>query len=162
MNSPTLLFATLIDATYTTIVEDMMAALYIEDPSSHPVDQSIFRRTIETLIREPTTGRIILFVESGDPVGYAILLPYWSNEYGGRLVVVDELFVLPEHRGRGIATAFFGYLREARPYEARGIALEVTPANARARKLYTSLGFTQRKNSLHVCTWDALKARTKS
>lgn len=151
-------FATLADMTHGALVESMMAALYAEDPAAHAVDPAGFRRTIETLVREPAAGRIVLFEECGVPVGYAILIPYWSNEFGGRLIVVDELFVIPERRGRGIGKAFFAHLRATRPMESVGIALEVTPGNARARKLYAALGFSPRKNSLHVCAWRDLRA----
>jgi hypothetical protein len=30
--------------------------------------------------------------------GYALLIPYWSNELGGTLLYVDEIFVIPEAR----------------------------------------------------------------
>ncbi len=146
-------FSTLTDMARGSVVENMMAALFAEDPAAHAVDVAGFRRTIDVLIRDPAAGRIILFVEAEMPVGYAIVIPYWSNEFGGRLLVVDELFVIPERRGRGIARAFFSHLDATRPMEAIGVALEVTPANVRAKTLYASLGFLPRKNSVHLQIW---------
>jgi hypothetical protein len=43
-------------------------------------------------------------------LGYALLIPYWSNEFGGVLLFVDELFVLREVRNRGIGHSFFRFL----------------------------------------------------
>ena len=155
MDLPHTTFMTLTDMTYASVVEDMMAALYTEDPAAHPIDPAGFRRTIEHFVHNPTSGSIVLFTDAGDPAGYAILIPFWSNEFGGQLVFVDELFVMPEYRGRGIARAFFTHLRATRPGNAMGLALEVTPGNVRAQKLYASLGFQTRKNLLQFCVWDA-------
>lgn len=154
-------FVPLADTAHATAVEAMMAALYAEDPAGHAVDTAGFRRTIETLLREPGAGHIILFLETGEPVGYAVLIPYWSNEFGGRLIVIDELFVIPERRGRGIAKAFFAYLRAAPPMESVGVALEVTPGNLRAQKLYASMGFAPRKNTVLFCAWNSLRTEPR-
>jgi GNAT superfamily N-acetyltransferase len=97
---------------------------------------------------DPSHGRIVLFGEGASLRGYALLVPYWSNEFGGTLVVVDELFVTPRARNRGIARSFFRFLGEERPFEAVALALEVSPANTGARRLNESVGFTCRRNSL--------------
>lgn len=124
----------------------MMRALYLEDPPALPVDAGRFPRTIEFLLAEPSRGSVIIFAEGAATRGYAILVPYWSNEYGGTLLCVDELFVVPEARSRGIARRFFEYLATARPFDAVAIALEVSPANLRAQRLYESIGFSRRRN----------------
>jgi ribosomal protein S18 acetylase RimI-like enzyme len=59
---------------------------------------------------------------------------------------VDELFVVTEARNRGIGRSFFRFLEKTRPFEAVALALEVSLANMGARRLYESIGFTQRKN----------------
>jgi GNAT superfamily N-acetyltransferase len=76
--------------------------------------------------------------------GYALLIPYWSNEFGGMILVVDELLVERPLRGQGIARSFFAFIEHDRPFDAVALALEVTPENAPARKLYTSMGFAER------------------
>ena len=77
-----------------------------------------------------------------------MLIPYWSNEFGGTLLFVDELFVDEAFRGRGIARSFLAFVAEQRPYQAVALALEVTPRNVRARALYESLGFHQRHHQM--------------
>ncbi len=125
----------------------MMRALYEEDPPSVPVDIGQFPETIETLLADRSRGTILLIEEAQTVCGYAILIPYWSNEYGGTIVSVDELFVIPKFRNRGIAHRFFEFLGTSKPYDAIALALEVSPANARALRLYESLGFSKRRNS---------------
>ena len=143
-------FVTMTDTRRRDELVAMMRALYAEDPAAVPVDESGFPRTIEVLIAEPSRGQIVLFLEGSRLQGYALLISYWSNELGGPLLFIDELFVTPGARGRGIGTSFLLYLRDQRPLGAVALALEVTPANTRAMRLYTSLGFLERENSTLV------------
>lgn len=124
----------------------MMGELYREDEPATAPDPARLPLTIATLLAEPNRGRIVLFRRGGSLAGYALVIPFWSNEFGGTLLYVDELYVVPEARGQRIASAFFAYLRTERPFDAVALALEVTPKNERARRLYESVGFTQRQH----------------
>jgi ribosomal protein S18 acetylase RimI-like enzyme len=135
----------------------MMRALYAEDRGATMVDESGFPRTVEVLIAKPCRGRLMLFEEGKLLRGYALLIPYWSNEFGGTLLFVDEIFVAPEARGRGIGRRFFRYLRDERPFGAVALALEVSPSNTRAMRFYASLGFGKRENSVLTLPFDCDK-----
>ena len=126
----------------------MMRALYAEDEGASAVDQSRFPLNIAFLIAQPSRGRIVLFSEGGLLRGYALLIPCWSNEFGGTLLFVDEMFVMPKARNRGIGRSFFRFLNEEKPFDAVAVALEVSPSNTAARRLYESLGFSHRENSV--------------
>lgn len=126
----------------------MMRALYSEDEAASPADQSRFGANIEFLVAHPSRGRIILFQEGANLVGYALLIPYWSNEFGGTLLFIDEMFVTRPARNEGIGTNFFKYLDDVRPFEGVAFALEVSPRNTGALRLYKSLGFHPRENTI--------------
>jgi ribosomal protein S18 acetylase RimI-like enzyme len=140
-------FVTLTDDACTSEVIAMMRALYIEDAPAFAVDHRRFPLTIEFLLAEPSRGSVIVFAEGTALCGYAILIPYWSNEFGGTLLCVDELFVIPEARNREIGHQFFEFLARTRPFDAIAIALEVSPGNLRAQRLYESIGFRPRRNA---------------
>lgn len=128
----------------------MMTALYDEDASGY-VSPAHFRHTTESLVRMPERGRIVVFDAGTDRcVGYAILIPYWSNEFGGSIVEVDELFVRPDFRARGVGRAFVAWVEAERPFGAIAIELEVTPENRKAQEFYRRMGFAARKNVLQV------------
>ena len=141
-------FVTMTDDVATSDVLRMMQGLYAEDAAASAVDVSRFPLTIVRLLADPSIGRIILFKRGDGVCGYALLIPYWSNEFGGTLLFVDELFVDQAHRGQGIARSFLTFLVEERPYRAVALALEVSPRNERARRLYESLGFHQRHHEM--------------
>jgi len=125
----------------------MMRALYAEDEAATPAGQSRFAVNIEFLVSHPSGGRIVLFHAEGSLCGYALVVPYWSNEFGGPLLFIDKMFVVPEARNPGIGQGFFRDLDETRPFEAVALALGVIPGHHRARRLYESLGFRPRRNS---------------
>ncbi len=131
-------------------VAAMMGALYAADPASHPVHKSHFERTLERVRNKPETGRVVLFEDGEQLAGYALLVPYWSNEFGGVLMFIDELFVDEAWRGQGVAKGFFAWLEANPGEETVALVLEVTPGNAGARKLYEGLGFEKRKNDMLV------------
>ena len=75
----------------------------------------------------------------GNTAGYALTVPYASQEFGGTVLWIDELFVLPEYRGQGLAREFFGYVQSLSGNIM--LRLEAEPDNELAIKLYKSLGF---------------------
>jgi GNAT superfamily N-acetyltransferase len=122
-------------------IVEMSLALYAEDPGAVTVTAAQVRRTLETFAREPWRGRAIVLDVDGTPSGYALLVSFYSNELGGEVCEVDELFVRPERRGRGFGSALFESIDEGRYGRFVGIALGVTAGNGRARRLYERLGF---------------------
>ena len=127
-------------------LQRLMAALYREDPAGRPVTGSAIVRTLRALAADPARGSAVVFWRGGGIVGYAILVNFWSNEHGGNVVHIDELYVAPTHRGRGIGSSFIEGLRR-QPGSAVALALEVTPRNRRALQLYRRLGFVRSANT---------------
>jgi len=126
-------------------IVSMCMALNADDPGPAPVQPEDVTRTLITLWREPYRGRAVVCDINGHAVAYALLIPFWSNELGGEVCTVDELYVGPEYRGRGLATRLFERLVDEEQSLWSGtpvaLALEVTPQNERARALYEHLGF---------------------
>ena len=60
---------------------------------------------------------------------------------GGDVCDVDELYVRAERRGEGLGSALFRAIDAERFGAFAGIALGVSPDDARARCLYERLGF---------------------
>jgi GNAT superfamily N-acetyltransferase len=124
-------------------VVEMCLGLYREDPGSSVVDARQMRQTLATLRREPWRGRVVVLDVGQQVVGYALLISYWSNEFGGEVCGVDELYVTPEFRSRGHGASLFEGVERGDlwPGPVAALALGTTPGNARARRLYEKLGF---------------------
>src|SRR3989338_7719007 len=116
------------------IVTQYIKGLFLEDPTPQGMSDEKIKRTI------------MVFEGEKELLGYAILINFWSNEYGGNIVYVDELFVTKEWRGKGVATNFIQYLVKKKVNNAVSLFLEVTPQNKGAEELYKRRGFNIHKN----------------
>ncbi len=132
-----------------TIVS-LCLALNREDPGPRPVPAEHTRATLNRFRSEPTRGRALALEIGGRVEGYCFLASFWSNELGGEICTIDELYVNPAHRGRGYSRQlFFDLMAGCQLWDRRPVAfdLEVTPDNLRARKFYESMGFRPAKNT---------------
>ena len=134
-----------------------MAALRAEDPfPASAVDENATRVAIEKLLANPALGRAWAIRSGGQPAGYVVLTLGYSIEMGGRTAFVDELYVAPAHRGRGLGRRTLAFVADAaRSIGVRSLLLEVSPSNEAARRLYRSAGFVERTYRLMVVRFDA-------
>ena len=79
-----------------------------------------------------------------------MVIPFWSNEYGGTIAVVDELYVKPIWRRRGCARQFFAFITENPEKGIMGLQVTVTPTNSIAGELYRRMGFMETGNAVLV------------
>ncbi len=128
----------------------MCLALYAEDPGTTQVLAEGVLATLAVFREDPIRGRAVVLEVRGRVAGYAFLVSFWSNELQGEICTIDEIYIEPARRGNGDATSLLTSLREDSvlwPGPAVALELEVTPVNARARRLYERLGFHQKKNT---------------
>ena len=118
----------------------LMTEFYAE--ADFPLPAAPATRAFAALLAAPQLGAVWLGEAGGAPVGYAVLTLAFSMEYGGLRGFVDDLYVRPEARGRGVAAALLGAVREAcGELGVRSLHVEVGPDNATARGVYTRAGF---------------------
>ncbi len=118
----------------------MAGALYASGATEGGANSANFERTFDQALSGSPYVRGIMIERGGRAAGYALLALTWSNEAGGPVVWVEEIYIVPEARGRGIAGELFDYL-EARYPEAARFRLEVHKENRRAMALYERLGY---------------------
>lgn len=97
------------------------------------------------LLEGTPLGVIYLIGPTRAPVGYVVITFGWSVEFGGMDAFVDELYIRPAVRRRGmgsdVLTALPRALSEA---GVKAFHLEVDHDNETAKRLYTRAGFTAR------------------
>lgn len=117
----------------------------------HEIEPSpTLRNVLERVISEPQWGMVLVAEESPDGgamapmslVGVSYTAAHWSVEYGGQIGWLEELFVHPDSRGRGVGGAL---LREGEVYARRwgwkALQLEVVSGHERVVSLYQRCGF---------------------
>ncbi len=119
----------------------MVRDFYRSEAVLHPVDPEILERSFRAAADpgEPLL-RGVLILEDNAPAGYLYLTQCYAAEVGGRCVVLEEVYLKPEFRGRGLGTQVMAWLRREYP-KARRFRLEVTQENAGAVRLYQKAGY---------------------
>lgn len=113
---------------------------YRSSAVSHPVPDEHFEKTADLALTGSPYVRVLLLLDGEIPAGFSVVTLTHSNEAGGLCVLIEDLMVLPEFRGKGLGRAFFRYLEAEYPHAAR-FRLEVMPDNEGAIRLYRRQGF---------------------
>jgi ribosomal protein S18 acetylase RimI-like enzyme len=120
----------------------MMDELAEQEPGAYYFDEQVVRRLLREFLANLSLGRVWIFSEGAAPAGYIVLTLGYSFEYHGRDAFVDELYVEPQYRRRGIARQALRFVEEqARKMGVQAIHLEVDHGNDPARELYRGSGY---------------------
>ena len=119
----------------------MAGEFYSTDAVLLHVGEEHFTSTFEELMRSDDYAACYIFELDGEIAGYALLAKTYSQEAGGKVIWIEEIYVSPDFRGRGIGKAFFEFLLKNRPSDVKRLRLEVERENSGAVKLYKSFGF---------------------
>ena len=134
---------------------EFIRALYAED-AAIPFVRERVRAALVRLIGDVSLGRVWLIEADGAPAGYLVAVWGYSLEWHGRDAFVDELFVDPAYRDRGVGTAALRRAEaECRAAGVRALHLEVERANTRAQGLYRREGYRDHDRYLMTKRLDA-------
>jgi GNAT superfamily N-acetyltransferase len=144
------------------VVLELMAAFYAEERLVF--DPQAAGEAVRTLMAKPEFGRIFLLKESGvarveKPVdvsagreavsGHLVVTWGFSLEFRGRYVLLDELYLKPEFRGKGRGRSGIEFAAVwARDQGAASLRLEVTHPNRHAKEVYQRRDFGDDRRDL--------------
>lgn len=128
------------------IVAGLIKDFYKELPGIRGIDDKKINRTFLAFAADSGKGNILVIGKGKIIIGYALLANFWSNEWGGNVLFLDEIYLKPEFRGQGIGKNFINYLIKKKYNRATAIQLEVAPHNKKARALYKAIGFKPYQN----------------
>ncbi len=125
----------------------MMQGFYRDTDT--PLDPEAAAEALAAVVADPALGRVLVIELGALPAGYVVLSLGFSLEFLGRDAFVDELYVAPEHRGRGLGKAAIRELESvATGLGVKALHLEVGPDNESAIGLYRRAGFEDRRHRL--------------
>jgi len=102
------------------------------------------------MLHNENLGFFLLARAGEQSIGVADVAFTWTLEHGGKSAWLDELYVAPEYRGKGIGAALLrAALETAQRSGCAAVDLEVDEAHARAENLYKREGF----EPLHRTRW---------
>jgi ribosomal protein S18 acetylase RimI-like enzyme len=126
----------------------MMLDFYAHEEISSELPSA--KIALETLLQGSAFGKVWLFgFQDDEPAGYLVQTYSFSLEYGGVNALIDELYVKPEWRRRGIGDEALRFLEQTLLSEGvNTLYLEVDRGNAVAQQLYRKHHFGDKNRFL--------------
>ena len=129
------------------------ARLLVGQLSEHGVDASAeqLSRVLEKVVIDRARGFSLLARNERRIVGIAYVATILSAEHCGLVAWLEELYVTPSFRSRGIGTALVtAILERARQTGIVAMDLEIDTGHSRAESLYRRFGFRRLDRSRWV------------
>jgi ribosomal protein S18 acetylase RimI-like enzyme len=117
----------------------------------YPYDAAAAEKAVRDLIANPSLGALFVVTEPERVEAYLVITFGYSLEFGGRDAFVDELYVAPTARKKGLGTSALDVAEQVcREAGVRALHLEVERTNLGAKSLYEKRGFYE--HSRHLMT----------
>ena len=134
-----------------TVVRDLLAddkevflsmvnSFYSSTAVAHNVDPQNFEITFNAALDKSPFMRALIIEDDCNPVGYALLSFTHSNEAGGLVVLIEELYIGEVCRGKGLGSKAIEFIEQEYP-SAKRFRLEVRKENKKAMDLYYRHGY---------------------
>lgn len=119
----------------------MCMDFYNTDGVDHSIPVSNMEKTFNLLMEGLDFAKAYVCEKNNKTSGYILLALTYSNEAGGMVVWLDEIYVKPEFRSQGIGSELIDFVIEKYKNKISRFRLEITESNIGAKKLYLSKGF---------------------
>lgn len=120
---------------------EMSEEFYNSEAVLHSIPESYREAAWEEMMRSEEYAKGYILEKDGEPVGYGLTSYTFSQEAGGKVVWLEELYIRPQFRCQGLGKEFFTYVDEKIAPTVKRIRLEIEPDNLRAKKLYLAMGY---------------------
>ena len=107
------------------------------------LDESIVEKGVLAVFEDESKGTYYVAEIDGIVVGSLLTTYEWSDWRNGRVLWIQSVFVMPEHRGKGIYSMMYDHIKnlvKSKKLDFRGIRLYVDKTNQNAQKVYKKLG----------------------
>ncbi len=126
---------------------ELMREFYAE--AGYPLSSDRASAAFRPLLDPGDFGQVWLADVEGQVAGYLVLTFGYSMEYGGRSAFIDDLFVRPALRNRGVGRALVARARAiCEDLGVRAMHLEVARSNGPAKAVYFGVGFERTDREL--------------
>ncbi len=119
----------------------MCADFYNSKAVLHKIPIKNMEDTAKEAINKSPFVRCLVIEYEGKTAGFGILSFTYSNEAGGMVVFLEELYIKEEYRSLGIGKQYFEWIFKNYNAKAKRYRLEFAKENMRVHKLYKSIGF---------------------
>ena len=122
-------------------VLEMMREFYASPAVHTNGSDEIFQNDIAACVSQSPYAEGFVFEYDCQLAGYGMIAKSFSTEFGKPCVWIEDIYLLPEHRRRGVGSAFIQMLR--RRYPDAVLRLEAEKENLSALAAYHKNGMTE-------------------
>ena len=119
----------------------MMRAFYASPAVLTDGSDEIFENDVSACLGGDPNLSGFVYEENGELLGYAMTARSFSTEFGKPCVWLEDLFVAPAARGRGVGRALLSFVLAKHPGAV--FRLEAERENEKAVRLYEGVGFAE-------------------
>ncbi len=106
------------------------------------VDREKQRQGLKLILEQPNRGRIFVVRNEHKLIGMVNLLFTISTAEGGFVILMEDVILLPEHRGQGYGGMLLKYVIDfAKKKDFKRITLLTDKINAESQNFFTRHGF---------------------
>lgn len=120
----------------------MVDSFYHSDAVLHAIPKEYILNTYNEVISGSPYAKVYILEEQGEIAGYGQVSLSYSNEAGGMVVWIEELFILDKFRGLGLGNTFLDFINKEYALTAKRIRLELCESNKGAERLYLKKEYT--------------------
>ena len=120
----------------------MMEEFYSSPAVLHKIPKENYAKTLDEAEKGSPYLDVFRLQHDLSIAGYALTAYTYSNEAGGNVAWIEEIYVCPEFRSKGLGREFINYIKKEYGDFAR-IRLEVEQSNDGATRLYKREGFEE-------------------
>lgn len=104
--------------------------------------EEVFQNTFHEALDCPEFVTLLIFEEKGEPVGFANLMTIYSVWAHGKALVLDDLFIRKNFRGKGKGRLAMAYIeRLAKEQGHKRLQFQSEASNPGARNFYEALRY---------------------
>lgn len=123
------------------IYKEMAHEFYHSNAVLHPIPDAYFEKTVDECLRSDVYAELFLFEYEGNPAGYGLIAKTFSQEAGGMVCWIEEVYIREKFRSKGLGRKFFRFIQDEFGTDTARFRLEVEEENHRAVTLYKKLGY---------------------
>lgn len=114
-----------------------------------------FAKTFEEAMESDALISLMLFEEDGAPVGFANLMTIYSIWTHGKALILDDLYLYPQVRGKGYGKKALEYIEEfAMNRGCKRLQFQSEVTNPNAMEFYISQGYSPADMKFYVKYFD--------
>lgn len=120
---------------------EMMKTFYKSKAVIVGIPETHMKRTFEAIMDKTPYANAFILDYKDDVAGYVMISMTWSNEAGGLVLWVEELFIKSKFRGLGLGGRAIEMVRKRYLGKVKRFRLEISKDNKNVGKLYRLKGF---------------------